>query len=149
MDDEEIISGGKGRAYGVEVLYKITDWKSLNLTSTYTYFRSEFTDRKSVYLSSSWDTRHPLNLIVGYRFGKNWNLAERWRYVGGAPYSPIDHELSTNREAWDVTNQVYIDYRRFNSLWLKDSHQLDLRIDKEFYFNRWLLNLYCRCAERL
>ena len=142
VGDEEIISVGKGRAYGIEVLYKIADWKRLNLTSTYTWFRSEFTDRESVYLPSSWDTRHLLNLIVGYRFGKNWNVAARWRYVGGAPYSPIDHELSTNREAWNVTNQAYTDYSRFNSLRLKDSHQLDLRVDKEFYFNKWLLNLY-------
>ena len=142
VGDEEIISVGKGRAYGIEVLYKIIDWKRLNLTSTYTWFRSEFTDQEFVYRPSSWDTRHLLNLIAGYRFEKNWNVAARWRYVGGAPYSPIDHELSTNREAWNVTNQAYTDYSRFNSLRLKDSHQLDLRVDKEFYFNRWLLNLY-------
>lgn len=142
VGDEEIISVGKGRAYGIEVLYKIIDWKRLNLTSTYTWFRSEFTDQEFVYRPSSWDTRHLLNLIAGYRFEKNWNVAARWRYVGGAPYSPIDHELSTNREAWNVTYQAYTDYSRFNSLRLKDSHQLDLRVDKEFYFNRWLLNLY-------
>lgn len=142
VGDEEIISVGKGRAYGIEVLYKIIDWKRLNLTSTYTWFRSEFTDQEFVYRPSSWDTRHLLNLIAGYRFEKNWNVAARWRYVGGAPYSPIDHELSTNREAWNITNQAYTDYSRFNSLRLKDSHQLDLRVDKEFYFNRWLLNLY-------
>lgn len=142
VGDEEIISVGKGRAYGIEVLYKIIDWKRLNLTSTYTWFRSEFTDQEFVYRPSSWDTRHLLNLIAGYRFEKNWNVAARWRYVGGAPYSPIDHELSTNREAWNITYQAYTDYSRFNSLRLKDSHQLDLRVDKEFYFNRWLLNLY-------
>ncbi|MFW9597252.1 MAG: TonB-dependent receptor, partial [Paludibacter sp.] len=30
----------------------------------------------------------------------------------------------------------------FNSLRLKNSHQLDIRIDKEFYFKKWVLNLY-------
>ena len=25
---------------------------------------------------------------------------------------------------------------------LKNSHQLDIRIDKEFYFKKWVLNLY-------
>lgn len=142
VGDEEIVSAGKGRAYGIEMLYKIADWKNLNLTTTYTWFRSEFTDKDQVYRPSSWDTRHILNLIAGYRFRQSWNFAARWRYVGGAPYSPIDYELSTNREAWAITNQAYIDYRRFNTLRLKDAHQLDVRIDKEFYFSKWLLNLY-------
>ncbi|WP_313381052.1 TonB-dependent receptor [Proteiniphilum saccharofermentans] len=142
VGDEEIISTGKGRAYGIEIMYKITEWKNLNLTSTYTWFRSEFTDNNLVYRPSSWDTRHLLNLIAGYRIANNWNIATRWRYVGGAPYSPIDESLSSDREAWEVTNQAYIDYSRFNTLRLSDSHQLDVRVDKEFYFNRWLLNLY-------
>lgn len=142
VGDEEIISVGKGRSYGVEILYKIVDWKKLNVSTTYTWFRSEFTDKDQVYRPSLWDTRHLLNLIAGYQLGKNWNIAARWRYVGGAPYSPIDNELSTNREAWNITNQAYIDYNRFNTLRLKDAHQLDIRIDKEFYFSTWLLNLY-------
>lgn len=142
IGDEEIISTGKGRAYGVEFLYKIMEWKNLNITSTYTFFRSEFTDKNDVYRPSSWDTRHLLNLISSYKFGKSWNIAMRWRYVGGAPYSPIDYEKSGNRVAWSITNQPYIDYANFNSLRLKDAHQLDLRLDKEFYFKKWVLNLY-------
>ena len=142
IGDEEIISTGKGRAYGVEFLYKIMEWKNLNITSTYTFFRSEFTDKNDVYRPSSWDTRHLLNLISSYKFGKSWNIAMRWRYVGGAPYSPIDFEKSGNRVAWSITNQPYIDYTNFNSLRLKDAHQLDLRLDKEFYFKKWVLNLY-------
>ena len=142
IGDEEIISTGKGRAYGVEFLNKIMEWKNLNITSTYTFFRSEFTDKNDVYRPSSWDTRHLLNLISSYKFGKSWNIAMRWRYVGGAPYSPIDYEKSGNRVAWSITNQPYIDYANFNSLRLKDAHQLDLRLDKEFYFKKWVLNLY-------
>lgn len=142
VGDEEIVSTGKGRAYGVEVLYKIMEWNNLNLTSTYTFFRSEFTDKNGNYLPSAWDTKHLFNFIASYKFGKSWNVATRWRYVGGAPYSPVDWTLSTNRAAWSVTNQAYTDYSKFNSLRLNDSHQLDLRLDKEFYFKKWVLNLY-------
>lgn len=142
VGDEEIVSTGKGRAYGVEILYKIMEWKNLNLTSTYTYFRSEFTDKNEVYRPSSWDTKHLFNLIASYKFQKSWNIASRWRFVGGAPYSPIDEELSTNRAAWNITNQPYLDYNNFNSNRLANTHQLDLRIDKEFYFKKWVLNLY-------
>lgn len=51
-------------------------------------------------------------------------------------------ELSTNKAAWAVTNRAYPDYARFNALRLPAKHQLDLRIDKEFYFKHWMLNLY-------
>ena len=142
VGDEEITSTGKGRAYGLEVLYKLVDWKKLNLTTTYTFFRSEFTDKESVYLPSSWDTRHMVNLIGSYKFNKGWNFSARWRFSGGAPYSPIDEDLSTNREAWNITNQYYVDYKRFNSLRLSSNHSLDIRIDKEIYFKKWVLNFY-------
>ncbi len=142
VGDEKIVSTGKGRAYGIELFVKIVDWNNLNLTSTYTFFRSEFTNLAGSYLPSSWDTRQLFNIIASYKFGRSWNVATRWRYVGGAPYSPIDWQLSTNREAWNVKNQAYTDYSRFNSLRLKNSHALDIRIDKEYYFKKWLLNLY-------
>jgi outer membrane receptor for ferrienterochelin and colicin len=142
VGDEEIISTGKGRAYGVEFLAKLIEWKQLNTSLTYTYFRSEFTDKNEVYRPSSWDTRHMLNLISSYKFSGSWNVAARWRFIGGAPYSPIDMTLSENKDAWSVTNQAIVDYENFNSLRLKNSHQLDIRIDKEFYFKKWVLNLY-------
>ena len=142
VGDEEIISIGKGRAYGVEVLYKIMDWKNLNLTTTYTFFRSEFTDKDDIYRPSSWDTRHMVNLIGSYKLNKGWNVSARWRFSGGAPYTPIDEELSTNIEAWNITNQYYLDYDNFNELRLSSNHSLDLRVDKEVYFKKLTLNFY-------
>ena len=142
VGDEEIVSTGQGRAYGVELLYKIMEWHNLNLTSTYTFFRSEFTDKNNIYRPSSWATKHMLNLIANYKYKTSWNFAMRWRFVGGAPYSPIDETLSKNREAWNVTKQPYLDYDNFNSLRLDNTHSLDLRIDKEFYFKKWVLNIY-------
>ena len=142
VGDEKITSTGKGRAYGVELLYKIIDLEKLNLTTTYTIFRSEFTDKENVYRPSSWDTRHMVNLIASYDFGKGWNVSARWRFSGGAPYTPIDMELSQNREAWDITNQYYLDYDKFNTLRLSSNHSLDLRVDKEIYFSKFALNFY-------
>ena len=118
------------------------DWKNLNLTSTYTFFRSEFTDKENVYRPSSWDTRHMVNLIGSYKLNKGWNVSARWRFSGGAPYTPVDMEKSTDREAWNITNQYYIDYDKFNTLRLKPNHSLDLRVDKEIYFSKWALNFY-------
>jgi outer membrane receptor for ferrienterochelin and colicin len=141
VGDEQIVSTGKGRAYGVEVLYKIMEMKRLNLTATYTYFRSEFTNSTEIYLPSSWDTRNLFNLIGSYKFKHDWNVAIRWRFVGGAPYTPINPN-SAIKSIWDITKQPLLDYSKFNSLRLPNTHQLDMRVDKEFYFKKWVLNLY-------
>lgn len=142
VGDEEIVSTGKGRAYGVEFSGKLVDYKGLNSTITYTLFKSEFTGADGIYRPSNWDTRHMVNLLGSYNLPKNWNISMRWRFVGGAPYSPIDVDLSTNKDAWSVNNRPYIDYANYNTLRLKDSHQLDLRIDKEYYFKKMMLNFY-------
>lgn len=142
IGDEEIVSTGKGRAYGVEFLFKIIELKNINITTTYTYFRSEFTDKDNVYRPSSWDTRHMVNLIGSYKLPKNWNVSARWRYVGGVPFTPIDMDKSSLIAAWDITNQPYLDYSRYNANRLGDTHQLDIRVDKEFYFKKWVLNVY-------
>lgn len=142
VGDEEIISNGEGRAFGLELLAKVMEMNGLNLTGTYTLFRSEFTDAQGVYRPSSWDTKHLFNFIASYKFGKSWNVATRWRFVGGAPYTPIDENLSSIKEVWNIRNQPYLDYDNYNSLRLRNSHILDLRIDKEFYFKKWVFNLY-------
>ena len=46
------------------------------------------------------------------------------------------------RQAYDVTGRTYLDYDRFNSERLAPSHQLDVRVDKAFFFNKWSLMLY-------
>jgi len=142
VGDEEITSNGKGRAYGLELLMKIMELKGVNLTATYTWFRSEFTDASGVYRPSSWDTRHLLNLLASVKFGKSWDLAARWRLVGGAPYTPIDEALSSRQDVWDIRNLPYLDYNRYNALRLKGSNILDLRVDKEYYFKKWMLGVY-------
>jgi outer membrane receptor for ferrienterochelin and colicin len=142
IGDEEIVSSGKGRAYGVEVSGRINDMKGFTTSFSYTLFRSEFTDKDGIYRPSNWDTRHMLNLLASYNLPRQWNIGMRWRYVGGAPYSPIDMELSTSKDAWSIKNRAYIDYDNYNTLRLKDSHQLDLRLDKEVYYEKLMLNFY-------
>lgn len=142
VGDEAVVSGGKGRAYGVEAVARLTALRGLSFTTTYTLFRSEFTDMSGRYIPSSWDTRHIVNLTAGLQLPRNWHLAARWRFVGRAPYSPIDLPLSTDKAAWALRNRAYTDYSRFNTLRLSPAHQLDLRLDKDFYGRSWMLNLY-------
>jgi len=142
VGDEQIVSNGQGRAYGIEFLAKIWELKGLNVSSTLTVFKSEFTNVAGTYLPSSWDVGRLFNLQASYKFGKSWNIAGRWHYSGGAPFTPIDELLSSMKTVWDSRHLPYIDYSKYNSERLGLSHQLDLRLDKEFYFKKWMLDLY-------
>lgn len=140
--DEEVLSNGKGRAYGMELLYQNKDIMGLNLTISYTLVRSEFIDIAGKYIPSAWDNKHIFNLLLRKDFSTNWDIGIKWRFVGGSPYTPANLEKSALVEAWDVRGQTYPDYSRYNSQRLGAFHQLNLRVDKEFFFDKWSLISY-------
>jgi hypothetical protein len=140
--DEEVKSLADGRAYGLEFLYRSRDLFGNNLVLSYTLVRSEFQDMKNNWIVSAWDNRHIFNLTLTRDFKKGWNLGAKWRYVGGAPTTPWDLDKSSLQSAWDASGRAYLDYSRFNQERLDGFHQLDIRIDKEFFFRNWSLITY-------
>lgn len=140
--DEELISVSDGRAFGFEVLGRLKEFRKTNMVFSYTFVRSEFRGLDQSWVPSSWDNRHLFNLTSTTSLGRNWDLGFKWRYVGGAPYTPYDLNKSSVKEAWDVQGQGYLDYSAFNSARLKAFHQLDLRVDKQYFFKGWSLMLY-------
>jgi hypothetical protein len=62
--------------------------------------------------------------------------------LGGTPYTPYDMEESSLISNWDLRNRAVLDYSRINAVRLPAFHQLDLRLDKRYYFQRWNLNWY-------
>lgn len=143
IGNEPIVSNSKGRAYGVELLAQQKLFKNFYGIASFTLVRSEFTNpNTSGYIASSWDNRVIASLTAGKRFGSNWELGTRWRYVGGTPYTPYNYEESSLINNWDLRNQASLDYNQINSVRLSGFHQLDLRLDKKYYFNNWNLNWY-------
>lgn len=140
--DEAVTSTSKGRAYGFELLARTRDLKGFNIIMSYTFVRSEFTNKDQQYIPSAWDNKHIVNLTATRQFKRNWNLGMKWRFVGGAPYTPYDLDLSSDRQAWDARGRGYLDYARFNTLRLGNFHQLDVRVDKQYFFNQWSLRVY-------
>jgi hypothetical protein len=140
--DEELVSISTGRAFGFEVLGRLKEFKKTNLVFSYTYVRSEFKGLDSRWIPSSWDNKHLFSLTATHKFPRNWDLGLKWRFVGGAPYTPYDIEKSSLKAAWDLQGQGYLDYSKFNSLRLRAFHQLDIRIDKQYFFEGWSLMLY-------
>lgn len=140
--DEAVVSTSKGRAYGAELLFRIKMLKGFNVLASYTYVRSEFTGRTDDYIPSAWDNRHLVSITASKNFKRNWYIGLKWRYLGGVPYTPYDLALSSIIPAWDARGRAYPDYALFNTERLKAYHQLDLRVDKEFYWKKWSLNIY-------
>jgi len=140
--DEALTSTSRGRAYGFELLGRLKEFKSTNLVFSYTFVRSEFRGTDSRMIPSSWDNKHLFNLTATRKFKRNWDVGIKWRFVGGAPYTPYDLDKSSYKAAWDLQGQGYLDYTNFNSARLNAFHQLDVRIDKQYYFKKWSLMLY-------
>lgn len=144
LGNEAVTSTATGRAYGAELMGRWYNYKGLTFIASYTWVRSEFKDGRQSgrYLPSSWDNKHMFTFSGTYSLPKNWDVSTKFRVVGGAPYTPYDVERSSYVEAWDANNQLLYDYSRFNSERLDPFTQLDLRVDKTFYFKRLMLGIY-------
>jgi outer membrane receptor for ferrienterochelin and colicin len=140
--NEEVTSTDRGRAFGFEVFARNTDFFGFNTILSYTYVRSQFEDKSGTYIPASWDNKHLLNLTVLRKLKKNWNVGGKWRFVGGTPYTPFDADKSSNVQAWDVQGGPYLNYAEFNAFRLAPFHQLDVRVDKQYFFDRWSLMVY-------
>ncbi|MFO7615729.1 MAG: TonB-dependent receptor [Bacteroidales bacterium] len=144
IGDEEVVSTGIGRAFGFEVLNrtKLEERLKLNLILSYTFVISQFQNLEGEYISTNWDNKHIINLTVFKGFAKNWSAGMKWRFVGGTPFTPYDLATSSIKAAWDVAGGPLLDYSQLNSLRLAPFHQLDLRVDKRFFFESWSLMAY-------
>ena len=137
-----VIPASKGRSYGVELLAQQKITKGFYGILSATYVRSEFTDKSNEYKPSAWDNRFLFSLTAGKNFKRGWVAGVRFRWVGGAPYTPTDTTASLIQAAWDVNNQGILDISQLNSQRLSSFNQLDIRVDKLWYFKKWTLNLY-------
>ncbi len=140
--NEEVVSTGKGRAYGFELFWRDTDFFGFNTILSYTFVRSQFENIFGEQVPAAWDNKHLLNFTLLRKLKKNWNVGAKWRFVGGAPYTPYDAVKSSYVQAWDVQGGPYLDYSQFNTQRLEPFHQLDVRVDKQYFFDKWSLMVY-------
>lgn len=136
-----VVSEGQGRTYGMEVLFQQRLFKGFYGLMAYTLGWSEFTNKGTEYVPSSWDARHIVSLTMGKQFGKYWELGVKWRYQSGLPRSPFDPN-SDLVSVWDRNQAAFPDYSRINTLRAESLSEIDFRIDKKWYFEKWSLDLY-------
>lgn len=143
IGNEALSSTSQGRAYGAEILMKWLIAKKLNLSSSFTLFKSEYRNNKeSEYIASAWDNRYIFNMSGTYNFPHNWSLGMKVSCIGGAPYTPYDIDKSSLVTAWNAQGRPYYDYGQYNTGRLPAFGQLDARVDKTFYLKRCMLGFY-------
>ena len=142
IGDEPAVSRSGGRSYGVEFLAQQKLRKGFYGIIAYTWVKSEFEDKNGDLVPSAWDNGHLVTLTGGKKFKKNWEIGVRWRFLGGTPFTPYDAETSLLTSVWDVRGEGLLDYNRLNTLRTSDFHQMDFRIDKRYFFNKWSIDVY-------
>ncbi len=109
-------------AYGFELMIRRPPGERLHGWLAYTWSRSLRAFEGGVVGPSDWDQRHVLNLVLGYRWGPN-TLGSRFH-------------LHTGRLV-QLENATPLEMAR-----LPPFYQLDLRFDRRFVFDSWVLYAY-------
>jgi hypothetical protein len=142
IGNEPVVSTSDGKAYGIEFLIQQKLFKGFYGIIAYTWVKSQFEDKRGNNKPSAWDNGNIVSATFGKKFKRNWEIGFKWRYQGGTPYSPIDVQTSSLKSVWDINGRGLTDYSQLNDKRLNAFHQLDLRIDKKFFFKKWSLDIY-------
>lgn len=127
---DSLVSEGKGRAYGVELLIQKKFSESPYYgTLSLSYGKSEYAGVDGVFRSGAYDQRFIGNLLAGYVINREWELSARFRLYTGKPYTPFDEDGNQSPDA-------------FHSVRLATNHSLDVRVDRRWYFKGWVLTTY-------
>ena len=126
---------GDGTIRGLESTLKFQKdpW---TLGFVYTYLESTRRSPGQGSYPSEFDQTHNLNFTGSYR-QKRWTYSTRIRYVTGNPYTPIQSSY------FDGDSGVYTPVRGdFFSQRLPAFFSIDIRIDRRWIYNEWILSGY-------
>jgi hypothetical protein len=140
LGNEAVNTNGKGKAYGIEFFAqkKLTN-KFFGILS-YTFYRSLYSGTDNKMVASTWDNKHLLSVTWGYKFERNWELGLKFRYQGGAPFTPFDENAS--RLNYLSQGKGTLDYSRLNNQRLGSFNSSDVRIDKKINLEKVTIDLF-------
>ena len=141
VGNEDVSFDGQGIAYGTEFFLQQKLHKGMYGLISYTWFRSFYEDSESNCIASSWDSQHVVSMTGGKKFNNGFELGARFVFSGGLPYTPY-LESSFTVDNWSVFNRPILDYSEINTERLQAYHQLDVRVDKRFFFKKWTMDLF-------
>ncbi|MCB9671791.1 MAG: TonB-dependent receptor [Alphaproteobacteria bacterium] len=136
LDTGPYANDGTGRVGGVEMLARLQTERTLGWLSA-TFSRSTRVnrpgDKEALFI---YDQPVTLTALASHELPRGWRIGGRARYGSGNPYNPVVNRI------WDA------DSRSFRPVYDPDTSRLpaffalDLRVDKEFTFERWKLTTY-------
>lgn len=142
IGNEYLISKSKGESYGIELLARWLIMRKVNVSSSFTLFKSQFEKLDKVSVASAWDNGYIFNLTGTYYLPQNWSIGAKVKSIGGTPYTPYDNDKSSLVLAWNASGKPYFDYEQYNIKRTSSYTQLDLRVDKTFYIKNFMVGLY-------
>ena len=133
---ENTRNGAEAQVIGTqwELQYTGDHWKgALN----YTLSRARRREGSSSWTPTASDQTHVATLLGSYRASAKWSYSARLRFVSGNPVTPI------TGSTFDSDNDVFLPNRgAYFSERLANFFQLDLRIDRKWTFETWILSAY-------
>ncbi len=132
---EPLLSTGEGRAYGAELFLQKKLTGSLYLLGAYTLSWSDYAGSDGVLKPSAWDRRHSLDLTTGYRIGENWEVGSKLRLLSGVASTPWD--LEDSALTYPLTGRGVKDWSRVGESRSAAYARLDVRVEREWFFNGW------------
>jgi len=131
-------NGGRGRVIGLEVVVRRELAAGFFGWIAYTLSRSERLDSgQTTWRLFDYDQTHILAVVASYDLPRHWRIASRFRYVSGNPETPVIGSVFNS-----VTDEYDPTFGKVNSARQPPFVQLDVRLDKQWVFDRWLLDAY-------
>ena len=130
---------GTGTIYGFEALLRHTTHGRFFGWISYTLQRATRVDHPGDPARLfGWDQTHIVTALGSYKLANNWEVGFRFRLTSGNPQTALSTAV------YNEQNDTYTRIRStcVNCTRLPAFHQLDLRIDKKWVYDRWMLNLY-------
>lgn len=145
-DIESIILGGKGRSYGLELMFRkntgrLSGWLSYTLSKTQTRIDGINGGR---WYDATNDRRHDFSAVAMFKLTDRWTLSGSWVYSSGQPLTAPDVK-------YRLDGQTVYYYSQRNGYHTPATHRLDLsanyihegkRVTYEWSIG--IYNAYCR-----
>lgn len=135
---ENFANTGEGEVIGLEFLLRhqlannFFGWIAYTVSQA---TRRDFSNDETRLFN--FDQTHILTIIGSYKLPDHWQVGLRFRFATGAPFTPnVDSVYDADADQYDPIAGP-ISSRR-----IEDFHQLDIRVDKSFIFDTWILSLY-------
>ncbi|MBT8380047.1 MAG: TonB-dependent receptor [Ignavibacteria bacterium] len=127
---EPLTSAGTGEARGVEfsLQKKLSDTPYYGIASL-TYSVADYAALDKIDRTGSYDQTWIVSISGGYKISPEWETSLKFRYSTGRPFTPYNIDGTQN-----ISN--------YNSVRFPESHSLDVRVDKYWFFSGWSLITY-------